>query len=138
MGGTLSAAALARYQAWQYDARRRGAVPTRMPSGSYKGQLAERTGRSAPYVYNLAPRQVRADDLGIAVGLVVDKVAGKAAEAVTGTVSTVKSAAQGVLSAPRTAVGAALGLPKWAVTAMLVAGAAFVVYRITQTTNAKG
>lgn len=133
----LSAAALARYKQWQYDARARDAVPTRMPSGPYKGQLAERTGTRAPFVYTLAPRQVRADDLGIAVGLVVDKIAGKAADAVTGTVTTVKSAAQTVLEAPRAAAGAVLGIPKWAVTAIVLAGAAFVAYRISQTTTAR-
>lgn len=134
--GELTGAALLRYQQWLYDVRRREAYPTRMPSGPNIGELAERTGTRKPYVYRLAPAQIRADDRGVAVGLVVDKLAGKAADAITGTVSTVKTVAQAVADAPRSAASAVLGVPKWAVSALVIAGVAFVAYQFTRT--AKG
>lgn len=130
MSAELSPAALARYVQWQANTRLRGAVPTRKPSEPNKGDLAERHGSRSPYSYALAPAQIRADDRGVAIGIILDKAKGQAANVITGTVSAVKGAAQAVAAAPRNAASAALGLPKWAITAMALAGIAFVVYRV--------
>jgi hypothetical protein len=131
MASTLSPAALARYTAWQADTRKRGGTPTRMPTGTNKGDLAERFGARAPFRYMLAPAQIRADDRGVAISLIVDQVKGKAADAITGAVTTVQQTARAVAAAPRDAIGAVLGIPKWAVTALVIAGLAYVAYRAT-------
>lgn len=131
----LTPAALARYVAWQDATRKKGGVPVRMPTGANLGDLAERYGRPGAWRYVLAPVQIRADDRSVSNQLIINRAKGRAADAITSTVTTVRNAARAVASAPRTVAATALGVPKWAVTALIVAALAYGAWRFTNSTN---
>lgn len=128
-----------RLQAWRAAVQARGNVATVMPSGAYRGNLAERivnNGRDryvAPalligsYWYAPAPATIRA--IYTAQGKAND-----AAQAAGGFVERVQGIPGGIVSdagkLAREGVSAVTGIPSWAIPVLFIAGGAFIVTRL--------